>query len=128
MNTKILMAASALVMFVAGAAALFAPHELLAALGAPATGVLPSLLQLHAAVLLGFAMTNWMARESAIGGIYNRPLLIGNVMHFAAGALTLLRLVAANRAVAVIVLTIVYAMFAIGFGMLMFRSPVATQR
>lgn len=123
MNTKLLMAASALVMAIAGIAGLFAPQEILAALGAPATGIVPSLLQLHAAMLFGFAVMNWFAKESPIGGIYNRPLLLGNVMHFATGALTMLRLAGANRTTPVIAVTVVYVIFAIGFGMRLFRSP-----
>ena len=88
MNTRILMVASAIVMGAAGAAGLFLPHEILAAIGAPASGLLPSLLQIHAALLLAFAMLNWMAKDSLIGGIYNRPVLVGNVTHFAIGAIT----------------------------------------
>ena len=125
MNTRILMAASAIVMGVAGAAGLFLPHELLAALGAPATGLLPLLVQLHAGVLLGFAMINWMAKDSLIGGIYNRPVLVGNTAHFTIGAITLVKIVIGGiREPAVVVATVIYVVFAIGFGMLMFGSPV----
>ena len=124
MNTKILMAASALVMAAAGIAGLFAPHEVLAAIGAPATGLLPTLIQLHAGVLLGFAMVNWMAKNSLIGGIYNRPVLVGNTAHFTIGAITLVKIVIGNATPAIIVATVIYVIFAIGFGMLMFGSPV----
>ncbi len=126
MNTKILMAASALFMGAAGAAGLFLPHEILAVLSAPANGILPLLVQLHAAVLLAFAMTNWMAKESLIGGIYNRPLAVGNVTHFVIGAITLLKLVVRDATPPFIAATAIYVIFAIGFGMLMFGSPVKT--
>lgn len=128
MNTKILMAASALVMGVAGAAGLFLPHEILAAIGAPATGLLPVLVQLHAGLLLGFAMTNWMAKDNLIGGIYNRPLLVGNVAHFAIGAITLLKLVVSDATPPMIAATVIYVIFAVGFGMLMFSSPVKSSQ
>jgi hypothetical protein len=118
------MGASALVMGAAGAAGLFLPQEIAVALGVSATGLLPSLLQIHAAMLLGFAMINWMGKDSLIGGIYNRPVLVGNVAHFAIGAITLLKLVVRNTTVPVIVATAIYVVFAIGFGMLLFRSPV----
>lgn len=124
MNTRILMVASAMVMGAAGAAGLFLPHEILAAIGAPASGLVPSLLQIHAALLLAFAMLNWMAKDSLIGGIYNRPVLVGNVTHFAIGAITLLKIVMRDPTPAVIAATAVYVVFAIGFGMLLFRSPV----
>lgn len=124
MNTKVLMAASALVLGVAGAAGLFLPHEILAAAGIPATGVLAALIQLHAALLLGFAMINWMAKDNLIGGIYNRPVLVGNVAHFTIGAITLVKLVVGNATPPLIAATAIYVVFAIGFGMLLFRSPV----
>jgi len=31
---------------------------------------------------LGFSILNWMSKASLIGGIYNKPLLIGNLLHF----------------------------------------------
>ena len=34
-------------------------------------------------------MTNWMVKGSRVGGIYNRPIAIGNLVHFAVGAITL---------------------------------------
>ena len=124
MNTKVLMGSSAVVMGIAGAAALFMPQELLVLLGVPATGLLPTLVQLHASLLLAFAMLNWMAKDSLIGGIYNRPVLVGNVTHFAIGAITLLKLIVRDATPPVIVATVIYVVFAIGFGMLLFRSPV----
>ena len=124
MNTKLLMAASALVLGLAGAAGLFLPQEILAAISAPATGIVPALIQLHAALLLGFAMLNWMAKDSLIGGIYNRPVLVGNVAHFTIGAITLVKLVVRDATPPMIAATAIYVIFAISFGMLMFGSPV----
>jgi hypothetical protein len=125
MNTRILMAASAIVMGVAGAAGLFLPDEILAAINAPGTGIFPVLVQLHAALLLGFAMINWMAKDSLIGGIYNRPVAVGNSAHFLIGAITLVKLVIGGmREPALIAATVIYVVFALGFGMLMFGSPV----
>ena len=118
------MAASALVLGIAGAAGLFLPQEIIAAIGAPATGIFPALIQLYAALLLGFAMINWMAKGSLIGGIYNRPVLVGNTAHFTIGAITLVKLVVRDSTPPMIVATTIYVIFAIGFGMLMFGSPV----
>ncbi|HEX8618771.1 MAG TPA: hypothetical protein VF911_14400, partial [Thermoanaerobaculia bacterium] len=91
MNTKILLTLSAVVMGAMGIAASFAPHEILHSFGSAATGVLPLLVQLLGASLFGLAMANWLARGSLIGGIYNRPLAVGNLAHFTIGALALLR-------------------------------------
>lgn len=120
------MTASALVLFIAGAAASFAPHEILTYLGASAEGVLPVLVQLHGAMLLGFAMMNWMAKDSLIGGIYNRPLAIGNLVHFLAGGLAVVKYVlAGNAPLFAMIAAAVYTVFAIAFARILFRSPVA---
>ena len=43
--------------------------------------------------MLGFGMMNWMARDALFGGIYNKPMTIGNFMHFGIGALGLVKAV-----------------------------------
>jgi hypothetical protein len=76
------------------------------------------------AVYLGFAMLNWMARESTIGGIYNRPLALGNMIHFAVAAIALLKGATAVHQTQVWVATACYALFAILFSLVVFGSPV----
>jgi hypothetical protein len=128
MNTKLLLGASAIVMGASGLAGTFAPQELATALGITSTGVLPLLIQLLAALLFGFAMVNWMARGSLIGGIYNRPVLVGNVAHFLIGGLAAIKAVlAGEHRPLVIGIAAVYAVFAIGFGTLLFRGPVTAK-
>jgi hypothetical protein len=119
---KLVMTASAVAMAIAGLAGSFLPHELLRAGSIPAEGVLPVAVQLYAALLLGFAIVNWMAKDSLIGGIYNRPLAVGNLLHFASGALALLKY-GPGKTIEVIV-TVVYVALALGFAMIVFRSPV----
>lgn len=128
MSTKLLLTASALVMGAAGILGTFAPHELLGAFGIAAEGVLPLFAQLLAALYFAFAMVNWMARGSLIGGIYNRPVAVGNVTHFVIGALALIKAAAGEqRSVALLAVAAVYALFAIGFATLLFRSPVQSR-
>ncbi len=124
--TRLIMAASAIVLGLGGVAASFAPQEILSAFGTTAEGILPVLVQLHGAMLLGFAMMNWMAKDGLIGGIYNRPLAIGNLVHFVVGALALGKFVLrGDAAVATMVVAAVYTLFAIAFARVLFRSPVA---
>jgi hypothetical protein len=125
-NTKTLMAASALAMGLAGIAGSFLPHELLVRMGVSAAGLLPTLVQLYAALLLGFAAVNWTAKDSLIGGIYNRPVALGNVLHFATGAITLVKFAIAGGTTPmyVIVATVLYVAFAAGFAVVLFGSPV----
>ena len=124
--TRLILAASAIVLGLAGVAASFAPQEILTAFGLTDEGILPVLVQLHGAMLLGFAMMNWMAKDSLIGGLYNRPLAIGNLVHFLVGALAVGKFALRGDAeAAVMVVAVVYTVFAIAFARILFRSPVA---
>ena len=125
MKTKLFMATSAVVMGAAGLAGTFMPQELLRALHLPVSDVLTLMVQLHAALLLAFAMLNWMAKESLIGGIYNRPLAIGNLVHFVVGAITLVKFISGGAGPLFVIATVIYAAFAAGFGILVFgvRMP-----
>lgn len=123
MNTRVVIIASAVVMFVAGAVATFLPQEILLYLGVPVDGALPLIIQIVGALYLSFALLNWTAKDSLIGGIYNRPVSIGNLLHFTMGALAL------GKAAIVgpfefVCAAIVYAIFAIAFAMIFFTSPV----
>ena len=69
MNTKILMTSSALILGLAGVFALFVPEVLLPA----AAGTTSVLVQLMGALYFSFALMNWTAKDSLIGGIYARP-------------------------------------------------------
>ena len=91
MKTRTLMMASSLFLGVAGLSALFAPEELLKLVSLPQTTPLPVLIQLMGALYLSFALMNWTAKESIIGGIYLRPISIANFLHFIMGALTLIK-------------------------------------
>jgi hypothetical protein len=123
-KSRVLLAASGLTMAVAGLAGSFLPHEILLYAGVEATGVLPAIVQLHAAILVGFGAMNWMSKDSLIGGIYGRPLVIGNLLHFVMGALALHKNLSSGMNPVFIVLTAIYARFAIGFGAMLFTSPV----
>jgi hypothetical protein len=130
MNTKLLLSASAIFLGAAGIAGTFLPEELLRALGVAPEGALPLLVQLLAALLFAFAMVNWTARGSLIGGIYNRPIAIGNLTHFVIGALALVRgaMQAGPPRTVVMIAAAIYVVFAIAFSALFFRSPVAPQK
>ena len=118
--------ASSGVMGAVGLAASFAPTELLSALHVIPTGPLPVLIQLMGALYLAFAMANWTAKDSLIGGIYARPLSLGNILHFMVGALALAKYeFAAGFHGPLVAALVVYAIFALGFGWLVFGSGAA---
>ena len=125
MNTKLLLITSAVVMGAFGLLGSFLPHEVLIAAGIDPVGILPVLVQLLAASMFAFAMANWVARGSLLGGIYNRPVALGNLTHFVIGSLALTKLViAGERHLGVLVLAAVYIAFALGFADVFFRSPM----
>lgn len=120
------MAASSLFLGGVGLFASFAPQELLALLKAPAVGVLPVMVQLMGALYFSFALLNWTAKDNIIGGIYSRPVSLGNLAHFVMGALALAKFQSPewdNRIM--LVLLVVYAIFAILFGWLVFGRSAA---
>ena len=127
MNTKILMMASAAAYGLIGLATLFIPQEILTALDLPLVEPLPVLIQLIGAGHFSLALTNWMAKNSAIGGIYSRPLAMGNLSHTFIGAVILGKYQLANEINGVVLIAFgVYAIFAALFWWLAFKHTGLT--
>ena len=123
MNTKILMTSSSLILAVAGIFTLFAPDVLLSALGVAVTAELSVLVQLLGALYFSFALMNWTAKDSAIGGIYARPVSLANFSHFFAGTLLLVKYLFSNEFnLPILLILILYAIFAVVFYWLVFRA------
>lgn len=124
MKTKWLMEASALLMALAGLAASFLPQELLGYAGLPADAVAQVAVQIAGALYLGFAMLNWMARANLIGGIYSRPVAVGNFSHFAIAAIALVKAaMAAQGQLAIVAAAVVYGVLALLFARVVFFHP-----
>ena len=126
MTTRVLLTMSAVFLAILGVGASFLPHEILAYLGAPRQGALPVLVQLLGAHHLAFALLNWMARDSRIGGIYNRPAAMGNLAHFGIGTIVLIKGALGGQTPGSIWIACgCYALFAGWFGaIIFFGSPV----
>jgi hypothetical protein len=123
MNTRILMTATSIVLALAGVLTLFLPDNLLALLGLPATQPMPVLVQLLGSLFFSLAILDWTAKDSRIGGIYARPISLGNFTHFFVGALLLVKFQLSNAGHAALwVVVIVYGVFAALFGWLLFGS------
>jgi hypothetical protein len=77
---------------------------------------------------LGFGILNWMAKGTLIGGIYNRPIPIGNFMHFGVGAIALVKVVSKieTHSGIIISLTAVYVVFAVLFAYIFRTNPIRT--
>ncbi|MFB9863507.1 hypothetical protein [Rufibacter immobilis] len=127
MNTRFIMLASAALMAGLGLIASFLPHELLQQLGEETTGIMPVLVQVLGALYLGFAILNWMAKGILIGGIYARPVALGNFMHFLVGALALLKAGQHLHGYVLWPLALGYSVLAVLFGLIAFRHPLAAK-
>ncbi len=127
---KALMTASALLLAALGFGASFLPQELLARAGSPADGFTITLVQLAGASWIAGAAVNWTARGTLIGGIYGRPIGLGNFAQFMIGAIVLWKVVPRGHASAgLIALTVSYSVFAAWFGYALFSAgPRATSR
>jgi hypothetical protein len=129
MNTKLLMTLSALTMGVAGIILSFMPHEILRYVGSTTITILdPLVLQILGAVYFGFGMVNWTAKANLIGGIYGRPIAMGNFCHFAIGGLALIKGYFSKPEMTLLTLSIVYIGFGILFGVVLFRHPISDKK
>jgi hypothetical protein len=125
MNTKLIMTLSALTMGVTGVILSFMPQEILQYFneaGGSATD--PLILQLMGALYFAFSMLNWTARANLIGGIYARPIAIGNLTHFTMGALVLIKGYFSHPVAALIIPCVVYVAFGICYSVIFFSHPV----
>ncbi len=130
MNTKILMTSSALFLATIGILISFLPNEIMDYLNVEPNSITILFLKILSALYLGFGILNWMAKGTLIGGIYNKPIAIGNLMHFGVGAIALVK-VASNIQIhseIIIPLTIVYVIFAILFVYVFRTNPAKTEK
>ena len=118
------MGLSALFMAVLGFVATFLPQELVGYSSSQANELVVSVIQVTGALYWGFAILNWMARSNLIGGIYSRPVALGNFLHFVMVALTMWRLVGdGHTTIEVVLAAVVYTGFAVSFGLVLFTHP-----
>ena len=124
-STRLLQTLSMAVLGACGIVALFAPEVLLSAISmAEITPHWP--VQLLAAAWLALATFNWTTRGFTMGGIYGRPVVLTNfTFYFVAAASTLRPVLFAPRPGPLVVL-VVFGVFAVAYGLLLFaRGPAA---
>lgn len=125
MNTKLLMTASAVILGIIGLGLSFIPKEITEYLNIEPNIISTLSLQLLGALYLGFAMMNWMAKGSTFGGIYNKPIAIGNFMHFGVGVFALVKIIndLESHRIIFISLAVIYAIFALSFAYVFRTNP-----
>lgn len=125
--TRVLMTASAIALGLLGLSCTFAPDVVLDRMGAPPTAPLLLIVQVLGALALGHAILNWMGRHSLLGGIYGRPVVLCNMLHFVSAAFAVGKLVARAPVLhGMWPLAVAYALFAAGFTLVLFRHPIRT--
>lgn len=126
MNTRILLTGSAVAMAVAGVILSFAPEEVMQAADLPNAQLILFILQCAGGLYLGFAIVNWMSRGALMGGIYARPLAMGNFLHFFVGAMALMKQIGSVEQYPYVVYgcAVLYAVFAACFGVVIFTHPL----
>ncbi len=128
-NTKILLSTSAVVLGLFGFLSSFFSQELLLHTKVTSDGAADMFIQLLAALFIGFAIMNWMNRGVIMGGIYARPLAMGNFSHFLIGFITFAKILGAKPHLpGMWILTIIYFLFTLAFGVVMFFHPVAAEK
>jgi hypothetical protein len=130
MNTKILMTSSALFLATIGILLSFLPNEIVEYLNVEPNIITILFLKIMSALYLGFGILNWMAKGTLIGGIYNRPIAIGNLMHFGVGAIALVKISSNIQIHSEIItsLSAVYVIFALLFAYVFRTNPTNTEK
>lgn len=127
MNTKIVMTASAIILGLTGIILTFMPMELLHYINFETSKSAQVLIQILGALYFSFAMLNWMTKTTTIGGIYNRPIAVANFTHFTVAGLALIKGLLSSPGLqnTAWIIAIIYAIFALSFGIILFRHPLS---
>lgn len=128
MSTRLLLQSSGLLLMVLGILLSFLPAEIASFLGFSEGLAIELALQFLGAVYFGFGMLNYMSKGAVVGGIYGRPLVVGNFSHFLIAALALLK---AQNLLSTFpwlwILAAVFGLLAVAFGRLLFLHPAKSK-
>lgn len=124
--SKTLLIASAIVNGILGILITFLPQETGRFLGTVSqTGPDLLIMQLLGATLFSFGLMNYMARGVTLGGIYGKPIVLGNLAFHFIAALELIRyLFDSNPSGILWIPAILFALLATGFIKLNFTSAI----
>jgi hypothetical protein len=128
MQPRLLMTLSAAFMGAIGVTMSFLPQEIISQFGRSPEPLGITLVQITGALYLGFAILNWMARGNLIGGIYSRPVALGNFMQFGIVAIVLIKSVmAGNGGIEFTIAAVAVSCFAAWFGIVLFTAPALSR-
>ncbi|PIQ63498.1 MAG: hypothetical protein COV99_02445 [Bacteroidetes bacterium CG12_big_fil_rev_8_21_14_0_65_60_17] len=113
---------AAVVLSLTGIVTLFAPEILLSNILGTADATHP-LVSMLGGLMLAFGYMNWMGRNAILGGIYGKPLVMGNLLHGIVGTTSLLDLVTQQSPLPAWGLLAFYVWYTVSYGILMTRPP-----
>jgi hypothetical protein len=114
---------SALVLAAGGLALLFVPQSIVAAIGAPPSTAIDLIVQLLGAAWLGLAGLNWLQRRAIIGGVFLRPLVFANTIHYVVAALVLWKAPQRHDSALVSIAAIAIGLLAVVYSALLMKGP-----
>lgn len=125
--SHLLMFSSASFHGILGVVFSFFPKEVLTYFGEASSTFTTLAFQILGALFIGIGLMNYTAKKVVIGGIYNRPLQMGNTVYCSIAAITLIKYLAGQSfivAPAIMVVSLTYLLLAGSFLKLLFSSPV----
>lgn len=126
MNRKRIMILSSVVLMGTGIFLSFSPDALLNFQSITIDDNALILSQILGALYFSFGILNWMAKNSLVGGIYNRPIVLANFSHYLIGSLTLIKgqLFTIHVPFSIWLIAVIYLFFCISFGLMLLTNPV----
>lgn len=104
-----------------GIALIFAPDNIAGVLSLDSSAALP--LTMWGSAMFGLGLLNWNGRNAIYGGIYGRPILLGNLAHAFAGFMALIGVATLDGPWPILAVTVFYGLYAAGYARIMFSPP-----
>jgi threonine/homoserine/homoserine lactone efflux protein len=128
MNSKTVMTACSIILGATGIMLTFAPDMALLYLKMEKDSASMLLVQVIGGLYFGYSMLNWMTKGNLMGGIYNRPIAIGNFTHFLVAGLAIVKSLRSNPELpkTLWVVGTIYMIFGLLFAAILFRHPISS--
>jgi len=122
------MSTSAVFLAVLGLATSYMPDRVLGLHGTVPDTATMLFVHMAGALYLVFGVLDWTAKGILIGGIYARPVALGNFLHFAMVSVMLVKAAIVHGVMQLAISATVFSVFAIWFGLVLFRPPGSVSR
>jgi hypothetical protein len=124
--TQKLMITNGLLNGITGLALIFLPADLLVLVDDSTSRLAILITSLLGAALFGIGMLNYLGRNAIFGGIYGKPILMGNLVFHTVVAINMVKFAWGSGGVLALISAVMggcYMLFAVGFIRLNFFPP-----